>query len=132
MTESDKINENEEMNEVKTDNAVEPGNATELAEDVLDAAEEAVEPDGFEGANLVTLFDEDGNEFEFELIDYVDYEEKLYAVLMPSEIYEDGSDEVVIMEMYFEGDEPNFVFVEDEALAQKVLDTYIAGRPDGE
>ena len=61
----------------------------------------------------------------FDLLGYVDYADKLYAVMVPAELYE-GEDEeqVVIMETYFEGNEPNFVFVEDEALAQQILDAY--------
>ena len=87
--------------------------------------------DGFDGANIVSLFDDDGNEYEFELLDYVDYNDKLYAVMIPSELTDVEDDEVaVIMETYFEGNEPNFVFVDDEDLAQKVLDAYSAESGD--
>lgn len=89
------------------------------------------EYDGFEGANLVSLYDEDGNEFEFELLDYVDYNDKLYAVMIPAELSDAEDDQVaVIMETYFEGNEPNFIFVDDEELAQKVLDEFSAGSGD--
>lgn len=90
------------------------------------------EGDGFEGVNLVSLYDEEGNEYFFDLLDYVDYEDKLYAVLIPDATENDSdSDEVVIMETYFEGNEPNFVFVDDEALAQKILDEYTARQSEG-
>lgn len=86
------------------------------------------EYDGFEGANIVSLYDEEGNEFEFELLDYVDYNDKLYAVMIPAELSDAEDDQVaVIMETYFEGNEPNFIFVDDEELAQKVLDEFSAG-----
>lgn len=89
------------------------------------------EYDGFEGANLVSLYDEEGNEFEFELLDYVDYNDKLYAVMIPAELSDAEDDQVaVIMETYFEGNEPNFIFVDDEELAQKVLDEFSAGIGD--
>ena len=105
-----------------------------LEENVDAAAEEAeseIEEDGFEGANIVSLFDEDGNEYSFELLDYVDYEDKLYAIMIPEELSDVEDDQVaVIMETYFEGDEPNFIFVEDEELAQKILDSYSEGRED--
>jgi uncharacterized protein YrzB (UPF0473 family) len=88
-------------------------------------AESEIEEDGFEGANIVSLYDEDGNEYSFELLDYVDYEDKLYAIMIPEELSDVEDDQVaVIMETYFEGDEPNFIFVEDEELAQKILDSY--------
>ena len=78
-----------------------------------------------ESVDTVTLCDDEGNEYLFDLLGYVDYADKLYAVMVPAELYE-GEDEeqVVIMETYFEGNEPNFVFVEDEALAQQILDAY--------
>lgn len=73
------------------------------------------------------LTDDDGNEYEFELLDFVDLEEKLYAVLVPVE--QEGVEDdmgIVIMETVFENNEPVFTFVEDEALAQKVLNEYAA------
>lgn len=85
--------------------------------------EELAEPIG--SVDTVTLCDDEGNEYLFDLLGYVDYADKLYAVMVPGELYEDEDEEqVVIMETYFEGNEPNFVFVEDEALAQQILDEY--------
>ena len=104
--------------------------AAETAEEGSDSPDS--EDDGFEGVNLVSLYDEEGNEYFFDLLDYVDYDNKLYAVLIPDATSNDSdSDEVVIMETYFEGNEPNFVFVDDEALAQKILDEYTAGQSEG-
>ena len=77
------------------------------------------------GMNIFTLTDEDGTDFEFELLDFVDYNNKLYAVLVPMET-EGVEDDmgIVIMETVFEGKEPVFTFVENEKLAQAVLDEY--------
>lgn len=87
--------------------------------------EKKTEDDPLESIDTVTLCDEDGNEYQFDLLDYVDYEDKLYTVLIPTELSDAEDDgQVVIMETFFEGNEPNFVFVEDEELAQKVLDEY--------
>ena len=84
------------------------------------------------GMNIFTLTDEDGTDFEFELLDFVDYKEKLYAVLVPMENDEVEYDMgIVIMETVFEGNEPVFTFVENERLAQAVLDEY-ALRADSE
>ena len=115
-------------------------NVTAAEDQALSSAEDAAsenldspdsDDDGFEGANLVTLFDDEGNEYEFELLDYVDYNDKLYAVMIPSELEDAEDDQVaVIMETYFEGNEPNFIFVEDEDLAQKVLDAFSAESGD--
>lgn len=77
--------------------------------------------------NTFTLTDDEGNEYEFELLDFVDLDEKLYAVLIPSSP-DDVSEEdgIVIMETVFEQNEPVFTFVEDQALAQAVLNEYAA------
>ncbi len=97
---------------------------TELPEDEL------AEPIG--SVDTVTLCDDEGNEYLFDLLGYVDYADKLYAIMVPAELYEDEDEEqVVIMETYFEGNEPNFVFVEDEALAQQILDAYTAQEEQG-
>ena len=113
--------------ETETDSSAEATVSEDGAGDVsLDSPDS--EYDGFEGANIVSLYDEDGNEFEFELLDYVDYNDKLYAVMIPAELSDAEDDQVaVIMETYFEGNEPNFIFVDDEELAQKVLDEFSAG-----
>ena len=77
------------------------------------------------GMNTFTLTDEDGVDYEFELLDFVDYNENLYAVLVPME--NEGIEDdmgIVIMETVFEGNEPVFTFVENERLAQAVLDEY--------
>jgi len=79
------------------------------------------------GMNTFTLTDEDGVDYEFELLDFVDYNENLYAVLVPME--NEGIEDdmgIVIMETVFEGNEPVFTFVENERLAQAVLDEYAA------
>ena len=57
------------------------------------------------GVDTFTLTDDEGNEYEFELLDFVDLEEKLYAVLIPSSPDDaDEEDGIVIMEtIYFCG-----------------------------
>ena len=85
------------------------------------------------GVKTFTLTDDEGNEYEFELLDFVDLEEKLYAVLIPSSPDDaDEEDGIVIMETIFEGNEPVFTFVEDQALAQAVLDEYAARADEDE
>ena len=114
------------VNDDLDNNLIEKAEFTDLTGLVMgtdDASDDGGE-DGFEDSNLISLYDDEGNEFEFELLDYVDYEDKLYAVLIPSELLDDSDDQVVIMETYFDGNEPNFVFVDDEDLAQRVLDEY--------
>ena len=81
------------------------------------------------GVSTFTLTDDEGNEYEFELLDFVDLDEKLYAVLIPSSP-DDVSEEdgIVIMETIFEQNEPVFTFVEDQALAGAIERIRCAGR----
>ena len=80
-----------------------------------------------DSVNTFILTDDEGNEYEFELLDFVDMEETMYAVLVPVE--QEGVEDdmgIVIMETVFENNEPIFTFVEDENVAQKVLNEFAA------
>lgn len=80
-----------------------------------------------DSVNTFILTDDEGNEYEFELLDFVDLDETLYAVLVPVE--QEGVEDdmgIVIMETVFENNEPIFTFVEDENIAQKVLNEFAA------
>ena len=76
-----------------------------------------------EERKIITLSDEDGNEEEFELIDFVDYQEKTYAIFTPyiEEDDDEGDVEVVIMETSMEGEEVELNFVDDEVLCNQIL-----------
>ena len=59
------------------------------------------------GVDTFTLTDDEGNEYEFELLDFVDLEEKLYAVLIPSSPDDaDEEDGIVIMERFLTSTPP--------------------------
>lgn len=76
--------------------------------------------------NTFILTDEDGNEFTFQLMDFFEYEEQLYAIFTPSEEDEDLDEvDVVIMKTVFEGEDPVFSMIEDEDLSQNILNAYI-------
>lgn len=74
------------------------------------------------------LTDEEGNEFIFKLLDFVDYDEKLYALLAPEDADLDDEDEeldIVVMEVVVENENPSFNLIEDEKLASAVLDAFV-------
>lgn len=104
-----------------------------LAESVNDSDDDDDdESDALENIDIVTLTDEDGNDYEFELLDYMDYKEKLYAILIPADLpEEDDGEQVVIMEVVFDNNVPDFIFVENEKLAEEILDAY-SKRPEDE
>lgn len=69
---------------------------------------------------MVSLFDEDGNEVEFELLDVIDYEGDSYAVMLPP----DG-DEVVIMLLEELNDEEDvYAPVEDDDVLTAVFEVF--------
>ncbi|MEB3328489.1 MAG: DUF1292 domain-containing protein [Candidatus Sericytochromatia bacterium] len=65
----------------------------------------------------VTLVDEDGVNFEFQVVDIVEVEGKEYALLLPADADESEDQEVLVMRL--EGDA--FVTLEDEAEFQLVV-----------
>lgn len=84
-----------------------------------DGSEEEFEP-------TITLVDDEGKEIEFEILDVVVLEdEKQYLVV--TEAGKDSDEpEAVILEIKEEDGEEVYDSVTDEAVAQKVFDTYIA------
>jgi len=77
-----------------------------------------------EERDLVTFVDEDGNEFDLEVIDYFMHNEKEYGVLIDPDLPEDAEYfEVCIMEIVQHEEEEleEFLPVEDEALQAELL-----------
>ncbi len=72
-----------------------------------------------ENENYITLTDDDGNEVSFEILDTVEYKERVFAVLLP---FDEDDDGIVILEIIESEDEDfdDFVAVEDEALLEEV------------
>lgn len=73
------------------------------------------------------LNDEEGNEYPVTLLDYVDYKDKLYALLAPEGADLDDEEEelsIMVMEVTLENEEVTFNLVEDEPLALAVIDAF--------
>lgn len=72
-----------------------------------------------ENENYITLTDDNGNEVSFEILDTVEYKERVFAVLLP---FDEDDDGIVILEIIESEDEDfdDFVAVEDEALLEEV------------
>ena len=65
--------------------------------------------------NIIILNDEDGNEVQFEFLDLMEFAERKFVVLLPTD---DDADEVVILEVDESGDdeEESYVGIEDPDL----------------
>ncbi|MCL6631724.1 MAG: DUF1292 domain-containing protein [Alicyclobacillus herbarius] len=75
-----------------------------------------------ETEEVIVLQDEDGNEHNFLLTDFISVDDKDYAVLLPAD---EDDDEGVIMRLEGEdGDDVVLAIIEDEEEWQKVVDAY--------
>ncbi len=73
--------------------------------------------------NYITLTDDDGKDISFEILDTIEYKERIFAVLLP---FEDTDDEVVILEV-IPAEDPeydDFVSVDDEELLNEVFEEF--------
>ena len=75
------------------------------------------------GANYISITDEDGVEYELEVLSSVTYKGAEYLALTPADADEDAEElEVSILKSVMEGDEPVLVAVEDDAELEAVYD----------
>lgn len=82
-----------------------------------------------ENENYITLTDDNGEDVSFEILDTVEYKERLFAVLLP---FESEEDEVVILEI-LPAEDPeydDFVSVEDENLLNEVFEGFKKAHAD--
>lgn len=70
---------------------------------------------------VITLLDDNGEEVHFEILDAFEYMEKHYTVLLP---YEEGEEEVVILEVKHGEDEDEFLSVNDENLLYEIFEEF--------
>lgn len=76
--------------------------------------------------NIITLTDESGNDIEFEFLDLIEYNGEEYVVLLPIEVSEDESGEVVILRIADSGnsDEEEYCSVDDEIILNAVFNIF--------
>ena len=92
-----------------------------------------------EERDVVVFTDDEGNEFELEVVDYFEYEDQEYGVLMDTAECDcededccEHETEVYIMKIVqMDDDMEEFVPVEDEALMEKLI-AIVQRRFDGE
>ena len=73
-----------------------------------------------EDVTILTLYDDEGNEEQFEFLDLVEYQDKQYIILFP---VDDDDMEIVILQVEeIEGNEEEeaYIAVEDEAILDSV------------
>lgn len=85
------------------------------------------------GANIISITDEDGVEYELEVLSSVEYQGTEYLALTPADADDDAEElEVSILKSVMEGDEPILVAVEDEKELETVYDLLMQSMFDDE
>ena len=74
------------------------------------------------GSDFITITDEDGNEFEVEVLSTVEYNGASYLAVVPADGEENLSLEVSILKSVDEDGEPLLCAIDDEAELQAVYD----------
>lgn len=74
------------------------------------------------GSDFITITDEDGNEFEVEVLSTVEYNGANYMAVVPADGEEDLRLEVTILKSVEENGEPLLCSIDDEAELQAVYD----------
>lgn len=75
------------------------------------------------GANIISITDEDGVEYELEVLSSVTYKGAEYLALTPADADDEAEElEVSILKSVMDGDEPILVAVEDDRELETVYD----------
>ena len=74
------------------------------------------------GSDFITITDEDGNEFEVEVLSTVEYNGTSYMAVIPADGEDDLRLEVSILKSVEEDGEPLLCAIDDEAELQVVYD----------
>ena len=82
-------------------------------------------------ADLISLLDDEGNEFEFEIMDEIDYKDVHYYALIP--LFESPDDEVDFEDTYLifeavedENGEPQLAQIDDDELLDELAEIFEA------
>ncbi len=74
------------------------------------------------GSDFITIMDEDGTEFELEVLSTLEYDGNSYLAVIPAGLEEDADLEVSILKSVDEDGESILCAIEDEAELQAVYD----------
>ena len=78
------------------------------------------------GSDFMTIVDEDGEEYELEVLSTLELEGGTYLAVIPAGLEEDETPEVSILKSVEEDGEPILCAIEDEAELQSVYDKIMA------
>lgn len=78
------------------------------------------------GNDFITIVDDEGNEFELELLDTIDYDGQSYAAFLPTDMDEDDPDYGLIILAVSEDENGDEIFesIDDDAKLQEVFEKF--------
>ena len=79
------------------------------------------------GSTFVIISDDDGNQYELEHLDTIEYGDDLYMAFLPTELDENGNQptEMVILKVVEENGEQEFETIDDDELMEKVYEAFM-------
>ena len=78
------------------------------------------------GSDFITIVDDDGTEFELELLDTMDYKGQTFVAFLPADMDEDDPDfGIVLLKIIEENGEELFGSIDDDDELDKVYDYYM-------
>lgn len=85
--------------------------------------------DEMEDVDLISLLDDEGNEYEFEVLDEIDYKDGHYYALMPTfdlpdQDIESGSTYMIFEAVEDENGDPQLAEIEDEDLLDEIAEIF--------
>ena len=85
--------------------------------------------DEMEDVDLISLLDDEGNEYEFEVLDEIDYKDGHYYALMPTfdlpdQDIESGSTYMIFEAVEDENGEPQLAEIEDVDLLDEIAEIF--------
>jgi uncharacterized protein YrzB (UPF0473 family) len=79
------------------------------------------------GSDFITITDEEGNEYELELLDSIEIENDIYMAFLPADSDEAGEEasEMIILKVIEENGEELFATVDDEDELENVYEQFM-------
>ena len=77
------------------------------------------------GSDFITITDDDGNEFELEHLDTIEYNNELYMSFLPADLDEQGNPEMIILKVIEEDGEEIFSTLDSDDELQIVYEKFM-------
>ena len=95
------------------------------------------EEEDMETVDLISLQDDEGNEYEFEVLDEIDYKDGHYYALMPTfdlpdQDIESGSTYMIFEAVEDENGDPQLAEIDDDELLDELAEIFAANVEDDE